>query len=421
MSLTKTDEIMCSKKLILLAVPAVFLFDQMAFAAKNPTEDCTQQFSSAPMPDAQLKSAKGAENTARQSRTSTNSQKNSVERQDRENAITVIPKFKAFFAALNQRMFERDYMLELAAVTLIAKEHLLLMGPPGNAKSQIADLVLGSILDDGGDPSYFRLQMTPETTMSETHGPFDFVKLTRDGVQARMYDQGALKSKHVFLDEIFDARANATRNILALLAERIHAQGPNIIKADLQTAIAATNRYLSEVYEKAGDDGPRAVVDRFAILSYVAATFESADASVALITRRARDIKPIPKLTFSELGLLQSLTNQVEIPTAVAKALTLLSYRMKEETEALELTSLKDYKRKIRDGEDPGVPYRATKHHSPRTLGKAANFLRALVVRDWTTTGGKRKLVANVQDIAHLEKFFTLMLIRLSPDDVRLS
>jgi MoxR-like ATPase len=331
-----------------------------------------------------------------------------LDKQERKDAFAVVPKFKSYFEALNQRMFERGYILELAEVALIAEEHLLLMGPPGNAKSQISDLVLGNIKDDSGNASYFRLQMTLETTMSETHGPMDFKKLNDEGKQERIYDQGALKSKNVFFDEIFDARANSIRNILGLLAERQHAQGPNIVKGDIQTAIGATNRYLSEVYEKAGDDGPKAVIDRFALVTFVPAGFENTSSSVSLITRKKNGLAPIPLVTFKELNQLRKITDQVEIPEAIAKALTLLSYRMKAETEALELSAVKAYKEKLKNGEEPSIPYRATKFHSPRTIGKAANILRAYVVRDWIMSGGKRKLEASMVDLEKLQNFFTL-------------
>lgn len=326
----------------------------------------------------------------------------------RRAALKAVPRFDAYFKAIGDRVLEREGLIELAEVALLAEEHLLLMGPPGNAKSQLSDFVLGNVKEASGEKSYFRIQMTPETTMSETHGPMDYKKLSDTGEYDRLHMQGMGAKRNVFIDEIFDARANAQRNILGLLAERSHAQGSHVIKAEIETVIGATNKYLSEVYERAGDDGPKAVLDRFALVAFVPATFENADSYVRIIQRSKRPLAEIPALTFNDLEALRGIVPQVEISDAVAKALSLLSTRMKAETEALEAASLKAYSEKIKNGEEPSVPYRATKYHSPRTIGKASAILRAFVVRSWIEKKGKRKLEATIEDLQQLMKFFTL-------------
>jgi MoxR-like ATPase len=165
--------------------------------------------------------------------------------------------FFEYFKALRGNLKERGYLLDLVEQALIAKEGVLIMGPPGNAKSLLADMVLGNVLEEKEEeengpriheeeglsssssgskaekqkelkPSYYRIQMTPETTMSETHGPLDYKKLTEENKYVRLYEEGMLMSRNVFIDEIFDARANASRNILGVLAERAHSQGPKL-------------------------------------------------------------------------------------------------------------------------------------------------------------------------------------------------
>ena len=339
----------------------------------------------------------------------TSERKDSPEKQARREALAVASRFKDYFEIVKKTVLERDGIVDIAKIALLAEEHMLLMGPPGNAKSQLTDVILGNIVSDAtGATSYYRIQMTPETTMSETHGPMDFKKLQETGVQERIYSEGMLKSRNVFIDEIFDARANAQRNILGMLAERAHAQGPNVVKGDIETAIAASNKYLSEVYERAGDDGPKALLDRFSYIVFVPATFESVDSYVSLIQGVKKGKPAFPRLTFEDLEKLRALTKQVKIPNAVAKAIALLSARMKGETEALEAASAKTVNDKKKNGEEPPVPYKATKYHSPRTIYKASAALQAIIVKDWIELGGKRKLEATIDDLRKLEVFFTL-------------
>lgn len=318
--------------------------------------------------------------------------------------------FQAYFDAVGKKLHERGEYLDLIQQALIAREGMLLMGPPGNAKSMISDEVLGNIVDSQGQRSYYRIQMTPETTMSETHGPLDYNELSRNNRYVRQYGEGMLKSRNVFVDEIFDARANAQRNILGILAERAHSQGPRTEPGDVETFIGATNKYLSEVYEKAGDEGPKALIDRFSFSAYVPGEFEHTQSAVSLIqgAKRPASKAALPKLTFEQLDQIRALVPEVEIPDHVAQFLAALSDRMRRETENLEQGSLRAFREKVRNGEEAEPPYRATKYHSPRSLGKAAGILRAQIVQDWLRQGGNRPLRATLEDVRRLESFFTL-------------
>lgn len=326
----------------------------------------------------------------------------------RRTAFASIMVFQNYMNGLKKRLLEREYLIDIAGLALLSEEHLLLMGPPGNAKSMFADTILGNITEADGQQSYFRLQMTPETTLSETHGPLDFKTLNETGRYVRLLEEGMLQSRNVFVDEIFDARANAQRNILGMLNERAHAQGVHITPGKIETAFAATNKYISEVYEKAGDDSPKAVLDRFAFSAFVPGEFAFTESYVSLIQGAKKGSAKVPPISFDDLENLRGLVSKVEIPDGVAKFLALLSTRMKEETEALEQSSIKNYKERLKNGEEPGIPYRSTKYHSPRTLGKAAGVLKSIVVLDWINRGGKRRLEANLDDVHKLMTFFTL-------------
>lgn len=318
-------------------------------------------------------------------------------------------KLNAFFKEAGDRIMERDYVLELAKVALIAKEGFLMLGPPGTAKSLVVHTIFENIYSEVEKaPSYFRLQMTPETTFSETHGPLDFKKLQDSGEQKRILDQGMILYKNVFLDEIFDARSNALRNVLGAFAERAHAQGPEITYGEIETFAAATNRYISEVYQKTGDDSPKAVIDRFAFNVFIPKLFEKVDATEKIIQRAGKKAGPMPELTFEDLDVMRDMVQDVEIPSHVAKFMTLLRRDFMVVTEGMEQNSLRAYDEKLRNGEDPPPPYRATKYLSDRTVDKAAKVLKAMVVLKHLESDGQKPLRATIEDVRSLEMFFTL-------------
>src|SRR3954453_18490154 len=93
----------------------------------------------------------------------------------------------------------KQELIDLMLVAAVAQEPLLLVGPPGTAKS---DLVL-KFKDALGlaDGDYFEYMLTRFTERPETVGPIDIPQL-REGRYARR-EQGKLPTARLaFLDEI---------------------------------------------------------------------------------------------------------------------------------------------------------------------------------------------------------------------------
>ena len=72
-------------------------------------------------------------------------------------------------------LIERDNEIDLVLTALIAKEHVLLVGPPGCAKS----LLLDSLLAWAGG-SKFAILLTKYTVPEEVVGPVSLAGLKRD-------------------------------------------------------------------------------------------------------------------------------------------------------------------------------------------------------------------------------------------------
>ncbi|MBI1830491.1 MAG: AAA family ATPase [Planctomycetes bacterium] len=123
-------------------------------------------------------------------------------------------------------------------VAAVAQEPLLLVGPPGTAKS---DLVL-KFKDALGiaEADYFEYMLTRFTEPSEIIGPIDINQL-RDGRYVRR-EQGKLPTARLaFLDEIFKSNSAILNILLTIINEKKFYQDGVPTPVRLRVLFAATN------------------------------------------------------------------------------------------------------------------------------------------------------------------------------------
>lgn len=98
--------------------------------------------------------------------------------------------------ALEERILGREDEAEALVVALLAGQHLLLLGPPGTAKSMLASLLAGAL-----NTQHFTLLFTQFTTPEEVFGP---VKLS--ALKADRYERDVRRylptAETAFLDEV---------------------------------------------------------------------------------------------------------------------------------------------------------------------------------------------------------------------------
>src|SRR5688572_27015687 len=111
-------------------------------------------------------------------------------------------KIDRFRRALGRFFVAKQHLIDLMTVAAVAQEPLLLVGPPGTAKS---DLVI-KFKDALGltDDVYFEYMLTRFTEPSEVFGPIDVAEL-RKGRYLRRASGKLPTARLVFLDEIFKA------------------------------------------------------------------------------------------------------------------------------------------------------------------------------------------------------------------------
>ena len=140
--------------------------------------------------------------------------------------------------SLGRFFVAKQDLIDLMTVAAIAQEPLLIVGPPGTAKS---DLVL-KFKDALGisDEDYFEYMLTRFSEPSEILGPIDINEL-RDGRYIRR-EQGKLPTARlVFLDEIFKSNSAILNILLTIINERKFYQDGAPRPVRLKVLLAATN------------------------------------------------------------------------------------------------------------------------------------------------------------------------------------
>jgi MoxR-like ATPase len=132
-------------------------------------------------------------------------------------------------------LIERDALVELIALAAVAGEHLLVIGPPGTAKSEAVRRVARGL-----EASYFEYLLGRFTEPSEIFGPVDLRKLREGSVETET--RGMLPEAQIaFLDEVFLGSTAILNTLLALLNERVFRRGHTSVRCPLRVCVGASN------------------------------------------------------------------------------------------------------------------------------------------------------------------------------------
>src|SRR5262245_13752632 len=156
----------------------------------------------------------------------------------RDEADDLRKRLNRFRTSLGRFFVNKQDLIDLMVVAAVAGEPLLIVGPPGTAKS---DLVL-KFKDALGlsEEDYFEYMLTRFTEPSEIVGPIDIAKL-REGRYIRR-EQGKLPTARLaFLDEIFKSNSAILNILLTIINERKFYQDGVPQPVRLRVLFAATN------------------------------------------------------------------------------------------------------------------------------------------------------------------------------------
>jgi MoxR-like ATPase len=225
-----------------------------------------------------------------------------------------ITKIQAMEQDICAQLLEREDVTRAALVALIARQHIVLIGPPGTGKSMLVNLLAERIAPaSGGGLRQFIWLLTRFTTPEELFGPISVVGLKKDEYR-RITTNKLPEAEIAFLDEIFKANSAVLNALLTILNERAFDNGPQRLQVPLVSCFGASNEMPQ------GDD-LAALWDRFALRSIVEYT---SDGNFSKLLQLAASATRPATMTQAELEQIQQAAATLPIPSTVFDALAQL-------------------------------------------------------------------------------------------------
>jgi MoxR-like ATPase len=146
---------------------------------------------------------------------------------------------RSFAECLNdvaEEFVGRDEVVRVLGLATLCREHVLLVGPPGTAKTSLLDRFRRAL-----DVAYFGYLLSRFTEPAELFGTIDVARFQNESV-FRVNTEGMLPKAHIaFLDEVFQGSSAILNTLLTLINERTFHNGPVIEQAELLTLLGSTN------------------------------------------------------------------------------------------------------------------------------------------------------------------------------------
>lgn len=202
---------------------------------------------------------------------------------------------------LNTKFLERKDLIDGMLVSLISGEPLLMIGPPGTAKSMICQDICRAV-----HGQYFDWMLSKLTVPEELFGPLSLKGLEQDKY-VRITDGMLPEANVAFLDEVFKGSSAILNTLLTILNEKIFYNGGKSNPVPLHTLYAASNEIPTS-------EELAAFYDRF-VLKY-AVEYVKQEASCKVLFTGLNDVK-MPKLSASTISDERSMAEKVQISNTI--------------------------------------------------------------------------------------------------------
>ncbi len=216
-------------------------------------------------------------------------------------------KMAQIFVEMNNLFVERDELIKLMELAIVTGTNLLMLGPPGTAKSAITYELCGRI----ENANYFQWMLNKTSDPSEILGPFSVKEMEND--KFMRITTGKLPEAHIaFMDEVFKSNAPTLNALLTIMNEHIFYNDGKPVDVPLISMFGASN-------EPPEDESLDAMYDRFIFRMNVQYIHDAANKKRMhsnYVDSRAGLLNLVNKttITLEEVQALQAAAKSVKVP-----------------------------------------------------------------------------------------------------------